>query len=262
MRPVNPLLQAWKRNEQTFGYFLNLPDSVSAEIVARQDLDYATVDLQHGLFGPDAAVAKIQAINAAGKAAVVRVPWNQPAPIMAALDMGAAAVIVPMINSPEEARAAGQAFYYPPRGNRSYGPIRTREIAGSGDPDALLPALFLAMVETADGIRNVEAIAAVDEVDGIYIGPADLSLALGLSPLTGADEPLFRETLEMLLGACRQAGVYACMHAASGAVAQRYVDMGFDMITVGSDASTLSAAVREQVQRARQAPEGRVNGHM
>lgn len=247
----NKMRAAWSAGRQTFGYWGTMPGGIAAEIMARQDVDYVTVDLQHGMFGVDAGIPMIQAITAAGKSPVVRVPWNQPAPIMQALDAGAEVVVVPMIDGVEDARRAAAAFRYPPLGIRSYGPIRVKELTQSPHPEDLQFGALLAMIETPTAIEQVEAIAQVDGIDGLYVGPADLSLSLGLSPVSGPDEPLFRETIGRILDVCRRHGLVAGAHAANGTVAARYTSMGFDMITVGSDSSTLAAAVRQQVAIAR-----------
>lgn len=248
---TNPLIDAWNNGRQTYGFWTTMPGSVAAEIIARQDVDYVSVDYQHGLLSIDAGIPMIQAITAAGKPAVARVPWNEPSQIMHVLDLGVDAVIVPMVDSAADARKAASATLYPPRGSRSYGPVRAREILGSAKPEDLEHAALMVMVETAGAVRDIEEIAQVPGVTGVYIGPSDLSLALGYDPSNGPTEAGLQHTVESILATCQKHGIFAGIHCPNGAVARRYAELGFDMLTIGSDSSTLASAVRREAQAAR-----------
>src|SRR5437763_12302696 len=150
---MRSLRELWKRGEPAWGGWCTIPSPWAAEVMARAGFDYVTVDMQHGLIGYSDMVTMVQAIHAAATTAIVRVPWNQPDHIMRALDAGAQGVIVPMVNSAEEARAAVGACRYPPDGYRSWGPIR----ASLGVPDytagtANRSVVVAIMIETAAGL--------------------------------------------------------------------------------------------------------------
>jgi 4-hydroxy-2-oxoheptanedioate aldolase len=251
MATANPLLAAWADGRTTYGIWCTMPGSVPAEFIARQGPDYVCVDYQHGLIDHSNGVPMMQAIQAGGSTPIARVGWNEPARIMAVLDAGVYAVIVPMVNNAEEAARAVSACRYPPAGIRSYGPVRAKDVLGTADPDGLADVACLVMVETADGIRNVEEIAATEGVAGIYIGPSDLALAMGLRPHHSPPEPEFVQVIADIMAACRRHGIAAGIQCANGDIAATYAEQGFDMITVASDAAVLAAAVRAQLAAAK-----------
>src|SRR3954454_17355557 len=165
-----------RRRETVVGYWVVLDSPASTERLARIGYDYVCLDGQHGLFGYSGMLAGLTAIDAAGQAVgIVRVGANDAATIGRALDAGAAGVIVPLVNSAEEAATAVAASRYPPAGIRSYGPGRS--LSGTGPVPAEIndAVTVLAMIETAEGLANVEAIAATPGLDGLYIGPSDLT---------------------------------------------------------------------------------------
>src|SRR5262249_8577474 len=160
--------------------WLSVSHGFTAEVMARQGFDALCVDMQHGLTDLNSLWPMLQAISQTETVPVVRVPWNEPAVIMRALDMGAYAIIVPLINTAEEAAAAVSACRYPPVGSRSSGPLRAALYGGANyQAEANGEIVVLAMIETKEGLANLESICATPGLDGIYIGPADLSYALG-----------------------------------------------------------------------------------
>jgi 4-hydroxy-2-oxoheptanedioate aldolase len=194
----------------------------------------------------------LQAIEAAGAAPITRVLSNDPFRIMKALDAGAWGVIVPLVNGAEEAARAVAACQYPPHGIRSYGPIRAASVIGSRNPEDLAgEVLCLVMVETREALENVEEIAATPRVDGIYIGPADLAISLGLPPAVDITEDAHIEAVCWIKDACQEHGIAAGIHAASGESAKKLAEAGFDMVTVATDAALLSAAAHQEVSAAR-----------
>jgi 4-hydroxy-2-oxoheptanedioate aldolase len=163
------------------------------------------VDQQHGVVDYASMVPMLQAIGAAGAAPITRVLSNDPYRIMKALDAGALGVIVPLVNDAGEAANAVAACRYPPHGIRSYGPIRASSVIGSRDPEDLAgEVLCIVMVETREGLENVEEIAATPGIDGIYIGPADLALSLGLPPSTSVTQDAHIEAVRRIREACRK----------------------------------------------------------
>jgi 4-hydroxy-2-oxoheptanedioate aldolase len=173
---------------------------------------------------------------------------------MRARDAGALGVMVPMVDDRAQAARAVEACRFPPEGRRSYGPIRAAAVIGSGDPaDIAAEVLCIAQIETAGGLENVEEIAATPGLDALYVGPADLALALGI-PLAGAgDDPRHVDAVERILRACQASGIGAGMHTRSGQLARRYAEMGFSMLNLGIDYDLLTGAVRRELDAARAA---------
>jgi len=204
--------------------------------------DYVVVDEQHGAVGPAEMVALMHAIDAAGAAPLVRVGRNEPWVIGRALDRGAHGVIVPMVNAAEEAAAAVAACRYAPAGVRSFGVVR-------GDPDAT--PLCLVMVETRAGLEHVDAIARTPGLDGIYVGPSDLALSLGLQPTLAIEHPPVLEAITAVRAACRREGRIAGVHCLTAADAARFVRDGIDMVTCGSDVLHLRGALADAMATAR-----------
>jgi 4-hydroxy-2-oxoheptanedioate aldolase len=157
-----------------------------------------------------------------------------------------------LVNGAEEAARAVAACRYPPHGIRSYGPIRAASVIGSRNPEDLAgEVLCLVMVETREALENVEEIAATPRVDGIYIGPADLAISLGLPPTVDITEDAHIEAVRRIRDACQEHGIAAGIHAASGESAKKLAEAGFDMVTVATDAALLSAAAQQEVTAAR-----------
>jgi 4-hydroxy-2-oxoheptanedioate aldolase len=250
-RPGRRRLRArWDAGEAAFGLWSSIPASLTAELAAAAGFDYVCVDLQHGGSDESTMVAMFAAIEAGGATPLARVAWNEPWMIMRVLDLGAAGVIVPLVNSGAEAARAVSACRYPPHGQRSYGPLRAAMTAGSADPERLAAdALCIVMIETADGLEQLEEIAATPGLDGIYIGPADLSLALGRTPGTGAE--LLERGIARVADACRRHGVVAGMHCAGGDEARARADAGFRLVTVAVDVSLFAARAADELAAAR-----------
>jgi 4-hydroxy-2-oxoheptanedioate aldolase len=248
----NPLKRAWAEGRTAFGLWMTVPGSIGAEIFAGAGVDYVCVDQQHGVIDYDSMVPMFQAIRAEGSAPITRVLSNDPFLIMKALDAGAWGVIVPLVNSAEDAARAVSACRYPPRGIRSYGPVRAARVIGSRDPEELGgEVLCLVMVETREALERVEEIAATPGLDGIYIGPSDLALSLGLPPTLEVTEDAHVEAVTRIREACHRNGVAAGIHAPSGEWARRHAEAGFDVVTVATDAALLRASALRELAVAR-----------
>ena len=231
---------------------MTVPGSVGAEIFAETGVDYVCVDQQHGVIDYDSMVPMFQAIRAEGTAPITRVLSNDPFLIMKALDAGAWGVIVPLINDAEDAARAVSACRYPPRGIRSYGPVRAAGVIGSRDPEELGgEVVCLVMVETGEALERVDEIAGTPGLDGIYIGPSDLALSLGLTPTLDVKQSEHAEAVERIRDACHRNGIAAGIHAPSGEWARKHAEAGFDMVTVATDASLLRNAANKEVTIAR-----------
>jgi 4-hydroxy-2-oxoheptanedioate aldolase len=181
---------------------------------------------------------------------------NDPFLIMKALDAGAWAVIVPLVNSAEDAARAVSACRYPPRGMRSFGPVLAAGVIGSRDPEELGgEVLCLVMVETMEALERVDEIAATPGLDGVYVGPSDLALSLGLPPTLEVTENGHVEAVERIREACREHGIAAGIHAPSGEWARRHAEAGFDLVTVATDAPLLRGAALRELTAAREGPD-------
>jgi 4-hydroxy-2-oxoheptanedioate aldolase len=233
----------------TIGGWCAIPSAFSAELMGRFGWDWVCVDMQHGLIGYDQAANMLQALAITQTPAWVRVPWNQPDYIMKMLDAGAQGIIVPMVGTAEQAREAVQAVKYPPLGSRSWGPIRASlDVTGYNPQIANDHTVLAAMIETVEGVKNMDEIMAVEGVDAIYVGPSDLGLTHGMtttqSPAPGsAHDKLLLDILE----GCRRNDVVAGIHTDSVATAMRRREAGFQMITVMSDALLLRKAASEAI---------------
>jgi 4-hydroxy-2-oxoheptanedioate aldolase len=248
---MSSLRERWLEGERLFGVWCTMPGSVQAEMIARQGVDYVCVDYQHGLIDHGDGVPMAQGILAGGSRPIARPAWNEPARIMQVLDAGVDAVVVPMVNTVAEAEAAVAATRYPPRGGRSYGPVRAREVFGTADPEALEQVAVFSMVETRQGIANAEAIIDVEGGTGVYIGPSDLSLAMGLTPNVFPHDDRMVEFLRFVVERCDNAGRVPGIQAPNGEIAAFYAELGFRMVTIASDAPLLTAGVRNTLGQAR-----------
>lgn len=246
------LSERWRDGATTLGGWLSMPGSVTAEIVARSGVDYVCIDCQHGAIDHPDVVGMIQAVGLGPASPIVRVPGNEPWIIGRMLDAGAHGIIVPLVNSPEEATAAVRACRYPPEGERSYGPTLAGMRTGGGNHVAWARAnvAVIPMIETPDALDRVDEIVAVDGVDAIYVGPSDLSLGLGLPPGNHDDVAVFADALTRIVEACDRAGVVAGIHS-NGRLAPARVAAGFRMVTVATDAVAIRSGVALELERAR-----------
>jgi 4-hydroxy-2-oxoheptanedioate aldolase len=245
--PTRPLRDAWRRDEAALNAWLTLAGVEAVELVAAAGFDAVTLDLQHGAATLESAGAIFAAIERAGPVPLARPRWNDPGDVMRVLDLGARGVICPMVGSRAEAEALVAACRYPPQGTRSYGPIRGALGAGGEQVRrANESTLVFAMIETADGFDHVDEIAATPGLDGMYVGPADLSLGLGLDTFANLEDPRLLEALDAIVAAARRHGLVAGIHAPSPEPAARMVERGFRFVCPAVDAD----AVRSGAERA------------
>jgi 4-hydroxy-2-oxoheptanedioate aldolase len=231
---------------------------VAAERIAMLGFDYVAIDMQHGLVGFAGMVSVLTAIDAGGSVGIIRVGENSVAAIGRALDSGAVGVIVPLVDDVDDAAAAVAAARYS-SGRRSYGPMRSGLRIGPTPADADAAVVVLVMIETARGLDNVEEICRVPGVDGVYVGPSDLRLALGGSSSTDpAVDEVFESALQSVVRAAREAGVAAGVHTPSGEVASSRLGQGFTFASIASDLTHLEIAAREHLVRARTGAESDV----
>ena len=244
----NALKAIWARGDTVINGWLAIPSAFSAEVMAHQGFDSLTVDMQHGVVDYQAAVTMLQAISTTPTVPLARVPWNDPGFIMKVLDAGVFGLICPMINTRADAEALVRSCKYPPLGYRSFGPVRASIYAGPDYADrANADVLVIPMIETKQAVENLDDILSVSGIDAVYIGPADLSFALGLVPRGDNPDPTHLATCDKILKAAHQHGIKAVMHCASAAFAAGAVKRGFDMVMLTSDLACMIAGARLQL---------------
>jgi len=250
----NTLKSIWARGEAVVNGWLSIPSAFSAEVMAHQGFDSLTVDMQHGVVDYQVAVTMLQAISTTPVMQLARVPWNDPARLMKILDAGVYGVICPMINTREEAEAMVRACKYPPRGFRSWGPVRASIYAGSDYGDhANADTVVMPMIETAEAVKNIDDILSVPGVDAVYVGPSDLSLALGCRPRLDQTDPPVVEAQQKIVAACKRHGVVAGIHNNTAEYALKMIEAGYQFVTLASDSRFLAARAAEEAAKVKKA---------
>jgi 4-hydroxy-2-oxoheptanedioate aldolase len=243
LRSRTPLVGSWVVCDNTVG----------AESMAGLGYDFLCVDGQHGLLDSSAWLSTVTAIEALdGCASMIRVLANDPAWIGRALDTGSRGVVVPLVNDAAAAAAAVRACRYPPQGDRSYGPMRSRLRTGLAPAQANDQVACVVMIETAGGVANVEEICAVAGLDGVLVGPFDLTLALGgdrFGDPAVADQ--MQAALTAVARAAEKAGIAAGVHCPDGVTAAKRFAAGFTFATVSSDLMLLEEAASAHISHSR-----------
>lgn len=240
-----PALTAW----------ITMPEPLVAENAARAGFDCVTLDMQHGLHDAVSVMRAIAAVALAGLPTAVRVPVGDFAFASRALDMGASAVIAPMINSAADATAFVAAVKYPPVGSRSWGANRAIQLLGGDHASYLATAnastLAFAMIETVEAIEALDAILAVPGLDAIFIGPSDLSIALSnggnVDPMRADNQAAAAAIRQKARAANKRVGIFAI----TGAQGKLYRDLGYDFIALGADAGYLARGAAAMLDEAR-----------
>ncbi|WP_159993781.1 HpcH/HpaI aldolase/citrate lyase family protein [Roseomonas sp. 18066] len=250
---VNKVKEAWAQGRAVVNGWLAIPSGFSAEIMAQSGFDSLTVDMQHGIQDYLSAVACFQGMQPHGVTPMVRVPWNEPGIIGKVLDAGAMGVICPMVNTAEQAAALVSACRYPPEGTRSFGPIRAGIYgeAGTYFDTANKDVAVLPMIETKQALDNLEAILDTPGVDGIYVGPSDLGLSLGMAPKLDREEPEILKIYERLLKETGKRNQAVGLHNGSAPYAKRMIGMGFKLVTILNDSGLMLQAARAAVATAK-----------
>jgi 4-hydroxy-2-oxoheptanedioate aldolase len=263
MRPGESLKERMAVN----GYLLNgycaMPSPFAAEIYSRQGWDTVTIDMEHGSIGFDGAVAILQAIAASGVVPLVRIPKVDAALIGMLLDAGVLGITCAMISTEAGARELVAACKYPPRGIRSLSRVTRAALVYGPDYNARAneTTSVFAMIETVDGLANLDAITAVDGIDGIYMGSVDLAMsALGrFPPATGTDpeiDALIEDATRRVAARCKSRGIIAGINATSVDAAARMIAGGFSFITLNSDVRAMVMQSRAWVDGVRRIAEG------
>jgi len=237
--------------------FLTIPNSWTAELMAHSGFDSVTLDMQHGLMDFSTALHMLQAISTTKALPLVRAKWNSPAHLMQMLDAGARGIICPMIYTARDAGDFVSACRYPPEGIRSFGPIRAQLYQGKDYfHKANKEILKFAMIETAEAYKNLEAIAAVPGLSGIYIGPFDLTVSMGFRETANFGDKKLLDILERTLTVAKNGGIKTGIYTVRTEDARLVKRMGFDLVSCGSDTSILQAGVRELLKELFHSPAG------
>ncbi len=248
----NKLKQIFKEGKAVVNGWLQIPSSFSAEVMAHQGWDSLTIDMQHGVVDYPNALQMLQAISTTDVVPMARVNWNEPGQIMKILDAGCYGIICPMVSNRKEAERFVQACMYPPKGYRSFGPIRGLIYGGSDyGKHANDEILKLAMIETKEALEKLDEIMTTPGLDGVYIGPADLTLAIN-KPDPGFDKPEGSPTYEQQLNILKHAkknNLVAGIHNATPEYAKKMIDIGFQLVTFGSDQRFMSAGAKNAVSK-------------
>ena len=247
----NKLKQMFKEGKPIVNGWLQIPSAFSAEVMVNQGWDSCTIDMQHGVIDYSNSLNMLQAISTTNVTPLARVNWNEPGQIMKILDAGCYGIICPMVSNRKDAENFVNACLYPSKGYRSFGPIRGLLYGGDDyAKNADNEILKLAMIETKEALEKLEEILNTPNLDGVYIGPADLSLAVGEEP--GFDRPdgtkAFKEILKILESA-KKKNLLAGIHNGSVEYAQKMISKGFNLVTVGSDQRFMSAGAKSAVQK-------------
>jgi 4-hydroxy-2-oxoheptanedioate aldolase len=243
---MTTLRERWRAGEPTYGAWCTIPSTWTAELAARSGHDWVCIDTQHGLIGYELMLPMLQAISAGGVPSFVRVPWNEPGAIMKALDAGAGGVIVPMVNSVDEARSAVGSCRYPPDGFRSMGPTRASVVDG----DWRLP-ICAVMIETVQAVERIDDILAVPGIDAVFVGPNDLAVSAGVESSYDGQDPEHRRLIETVARSCKAHGVTAGIMCGQPEVAVQWHRAGFQMLALNSDTKLLADVTHQIVQRAK-----------
>lgn len=226
--------------------WLAIPSSISAELMSKQGFDALTIDLQHGAVDYADMVHMLQAISASDVTPLVRSPWNDPSIIGRILDAGAYGVICPMVNTRAEAESFVRACRYAPQGQRSVGPLRASLYAGSDYvKNANDTILTMAMIESAESVKNLEEILETPGLDAIYVGPSDLAVSMGESSGFDPRFPAVYEAIQYIAAKAKEKNVIAGIHVGSVQYGQEMRELGYRFMAYLSDFRMMQWAVSQ-----------------
>ena len=247
--PVNRFKKAIAANTLQLGIWSSLADSISVEILANTGMDWILLDTEHAPNELPMVFRQLQAIDSGKAHAIVRPPWNDTVMIKRFLDAGAQTLLVPMVQNADEARRAVAATRYPPHGVRGY--ASASRASAYAQIDAYVDRCndemcVLVQIETRVALENIESIAAVEGVDGIFIGPGDLSADLGFLGKPGHPEVI--RVIDGAIARIRAAGKPPGILTGDEALARHFIEQGCVFVAVGSDIGLLGKGARMLVQ--------------
>lgn len=255
---TNRLMDLFRTGQPAVAGWMSIDSAYAAELAGAAGFDAVVIDCQHGMAGHTQMLAMLQALSHTPAVPLVRVSQNNLGEINRALDAGAYGVICPLVNSVAEAMAFGRACRYPmggTEGDRSFGPARGLLVGGADYPQhANAQMLALAMIETRAGLDAVEAIAAVAQIDGLFIGPSDLGIALGLGPGAAHTHPVLAAAITRIHAACAGAGKATGIWCGSAEMARDMLAKGLQLVVPGHDAIWLKAEMARRLAVVRASP--------
>lgn len=247
----NRLLDLFRNRQSAIAGWMSFDSAYAAELAGSSGFDAVVVDCQHGMAGHAQMLAMLQALSHTVAVPMVRVSQNNLAEINRALDAGAYGVICPLVNSPADALSFGRACRYPIdgiEGDRSFGPARGLLVGGSDYPQhANSQILALAMIETRAGLDVVEEIAAVSQIDGLFVGPSDLGISLGLGPGASHEHPMLADAIGRIQRAADACGKVTGIWCNSADMAKTMLDKGLNLVVPGHDAIWLKAEIARRL---------------
>ena len=239
---MNNLLKIWNENKPVVNAWLSIPNSFTAEAFGKMGWDAITIDMQHGQTDYSASLPMLQALSSSSSTLMVRVPWFEPGIIMRMLDLGVLGIIAPMINSKEDCEKFVSYCYYPPIGQRSFGPMRAQLVHGSDYFEkANQNILSFAMIETQQAVDNLDSILSVPNLTGVYIGPADMSSSYGMKPKFDVKEDPVFSNIKLIVKKANEYGKIAGIHNGTTQYSKEMIDLGFKLVTISSDFRFMSA---------------------
>jgi len=249
---ANNVRKIWRKGGAVVNGWCGIPNGFAAEVMANQGFDSVTIDLQHGLVHYDTAIPMLQGISTTDATPMARVPWLEEGIIMKMLDAGCYGIICPMINNADDAVRLGKSCRYPPKGYRSNGPARAAFYGGADyQKKANNTVLAIGMIETDDGLKNLDAILKTKALDAVYIGPSDLGFALGREAKLDQTDPVVVKQINHIKDRCKKSGTKVGIHCASAEYAKKMVKEGFDLVTLSVDYRIMAGAAAEMVQKMR-----------
>lgn len=244
----NRLKESLSRGKVAVGMTVSIGHPDITDIVGKMGFDFINFDTQHTPLSIESVQSMMQAMSYSDSTPIVRVQWNDFAMINQALDIGAYGLIIPFVNTKEDAVKALQYATFPPKGLRSYGPRR----AIMRDPEYMATAdeevLVIPQIETKEALDNIESILSLDRIEAFFVGPYDLSRSLGV--FTQWTSPAFQKALEKVLDAAEKTGTAPGMLALTEEV-ERTIERGFRLINIGSDVGFLMQTAAESIGKAR-----------
>jgi 4-hydroxy-2-oxoheptanedioate aldolase len=239
---MNNLIEIWESDQPVINAWLSIPNSFTAEAFGKMGWDSITIDMQHGQNDYQTSISMLQGLTNSKSVPMVRVPWNEPGIIMKMLDLGVMGIIAPMINTKEDCEKFLSYCYYPPIGQRSFGPMRAQLIHGANYfKQANKNITTFAMIETKQAVENLDEILSVPNLTGVYIGPADMSSSYGLPPKFDVREDPVFSNIKLIAERAKKFGKIAGIHNGSTKYAKEMITLGYKFVTILSDFRVMSS---------------------
>lgn len=256
MSPLTAFAARLRTGEKAFMAWTGSRETLNIEVQLRAGCDAVVLDWQHGPADTSAIMEGIQTAFACAKPALVRVGLGDVTEAARFLDWGAAGVIVPMVNSAEDAKKLVKDLKYAPLGERSYGPIRAAGMAGMTSPEYFAKAnaftLLFVMIETRAGLEALDEILAVEGIDGVLVGPNDLCIGLTNGAVVDPLHPMVDQALDVIIAGVNKAGKLAAAFCPTGARAGELAKRGFHLVSIPTEQMLLRAVTADELKKARE----------